>query len=113
MPVYHIPEPRDSDPDAPRHEARWARLRVLLKPCVEAIVTEALRRLEEGTNAPTHPLRQLLNDLVDCPLEDAFDLQGWIRYLPSRTKIELANGLLACLGEAQIAVANGLDDATF
>jgi hypothetical protein len=100
----------DDDPHADWREHCRQELTRQLNIRMDEIWDETLSRLTDGSNAAGHPIRERLLDLLDRPLEDFSDLAGWQRYLPVRTKLELADAFLSALGRAQLCVARRVMD---
>jgi hypothetical protein len=50
----------------------------------------------------------MLDDLESGPMEDRFDLDGWLTYAPTRDKVQLGEAVMRAAGEAQLAVVEKL-----
>jgi hypothetical protein len=112
MAVYDIfvPEPSDIDHTADLRQRRYDDMKRRLK--WDDIRLKWLEQACLSWLTPGHPLHELVADLQDAPLEDRWDLDGFIKHLPTRTKARIGEALIKCLGEVQIMHAQG-DDVMF
>jgi hypothetical protein len=108
---HHCPSPDDIDRAADMRQVRWEALKARLD--WDAIAEEFLGQLQARLNCRHHPLAQAFNDLEASPLEDAFELDGWLQDTPTRTKARLGEAVLRLLGEAQLQHLQRLDDRPF
>jgi hypothetical protein len=113
------------DVDLPAHETfdrtqekaeqRWQQVQRLLDPA--RIRERWLELMDDATDRPEHPLRALLQVMVDAPVCDAYDLDGWVQTMPLRAKTALADAVIRCLGESVLhdvsRVLRELDDTQF
>jgi hypothetical protein len=106
-----LPSPDDVDRAAELREARWEALKQRLD--WDAIAEEFLGQLKARLNCRHHPVAQAFNDLEASPLEDVFELEGWLQYTPSREKARLGEAVLRLLGEAQLQILQQLDERPF
>jgi hypothetical protein len=109
-PIHAVP---DDNPDEAMREARSAELTRQLRGRMDEVWDETLSRLTDASNAAGNPVHERLKDLVDRPLEDVFELAGWQRYLPTRTKLALGEAVIDALGRGQLAVARRVMDVAF
>jgi hypothetical protein len=107
----HQPQPPDIDRAAEMRQARWDALKSRLD--WDAIADEFIAQLKVRLNCRHHPVAELFDDLERAPLEDAFELEGFMRYLPTRTKVALGESLVRLLGEAQLHILSQLDERPF
>jgi hypothetical protein len=107
----HCPSPDDVDRAADRREARWESLKARLD--WDAIAEEFLGQLKVRLNCRHHPVALAFSDLEASPLEDVFELEGWLQYMPQREKVRLGEAVLRLLGEAQLHILSQLDDRPF
>ncbi len=95
--------------DAQRmREARTVVLQRVVARNMEHIFEAFLEGLKAVCNDPTHPLAQMLDDLESGPMEDRFDLDGWLTYASTRDKVQLGEAVMRAAGEAQLAVVEKL-----
>jgi hypothetical protein len=108
---HQLPQPPEIDHAAARRTARWEALRQRLDWAV--IADEFLGQLTARLRCQHHPLAEVVADLKDAPLEDAFELEHWLRYTPPREKARLGEAILRLIGEAQLHVLQRLDNRAF
>jgi hypothetical protein len=108
---HHCPQPPDIDRAAEMREARWEALKRRLDWSL--IADEFLAQLKARLNCRHHPLALAFHDLETSPVEDAFELDGWLQYTPMREKARLGEAILRLLGEAQLQRLQQLDDRPF
>jgi hypothetical protein len=111
MSVYTIPDAPATDPAEARQEHRWQRLRDALAPCLEDLVTDAVSRLQEASNDPSHPFTKAVMALLEEPLTDPFEADGWLQHTPLREQAALGRAVLTLLADAQLAVAAQVEQA--
>jgi hypothetical protein len=104
-------------PDSDEAQSMLEAMAVVLQRVVSRnmdLVSEAfLERLKAELNDPKSPVAQMLDDIEREPMEDRFELAGWIKYGPIREKVALAEAIMRAAGEAQLAVVEKLLDAAF
>jgi hypothetical protein len=105
---HQLPHPPDIDHAAAMRAARWEAAKRRLNWAV--IADEFLDQLKARLSCRHHPLAELVADLKDVPLEDAFELDTWIQYVSTREKARLGEAVLRLLGEAQLHILQQLDD---
>ena len=105
------PQPSQIDRAAELRQARWEALKARLNR--GAIADEFLAQLEARLLGEHHPLAEVLNELRQWPLEDAFELDTWLQSISRRDKLNFGRALLRLLGEAQLHVLQQLDDRPF
>jgi hypothetical protein len=108
---HQLPQPPDIDRAAEMREARWQALKSRLNWAV--IAEEFLGQLNARLACPHHPVAEVFRDLQDSPLEDAFELDGWLHYTPPREKARLGEAVLRLIAEAQLHILAQLDDRPF
>jgi hypothetical protein len=111
MVPHNHPQPSDIDRAAEMREARWQALKCRLNWAV--IAEEFLGQLNARLACPHHPVAEVFRDLQDSPLEDAFELDGWLHYTPPREKARLGEAVLRLIAEAQLHILAQLDDRPF
>jgi hypothetical protein len=111
MPVYNIemPELNTIDHLAAERDARYEALKQRLD--WKAIKLEFCTRLNLAWMEAGNPLHELVCDLVDAPVEDHWDGDGFKRHLPTRTKLALADLLIDTLVDVQLEA--GAADVAF
>jgi hypothetical protein len=108
---HQLPQSPDVDHAAAMRQARWEACKQRLNWTV--IADEFLGQLKARLQCRHHPLAEVVADLKDAPLEDAFELDTWLQYLPPREKAWIGEAVLRLLGEAQLHVLAQLDDRPF
>jgi hypothetical protein len=108
---HDLPRPPDIDHAAAMRTARSETLKQRLNWAV--IADEFLGQLKARLPCRHHPLAELVADLKDAPLEDAFELDTWIQSVSTREKARLGEAVLRLLGEAQLHVLSQLDERPF
>jgi hypothetical protein len=108
---HHCPQPPDVDRAAEMRAQRWEALKRRLD--WRLVADEFIAQLKVRLHCHHHPVAELFDDLERAPLEDAFELEGFIRALPTRTKVALGESLVRLLGEAQLHLLAQLDDRPF
>jgi hypothetical protein len=108
---HQCPSPDDVDRAADLRAQRWEALKSRLDWGL--VADEFIAQLKVRLSCHHHPVAELFNDLERAPLEDAFELEGLIRYLPTRTKVALGESLVRLLGEAQLHILSQLDERPF
>jgi hypothetical protein len=108
--MMHAP---DSDEAQSMLEARAAVLQRLVSHHIDLVSEAFLERLKAELNDPKSPVAQMFDDIEREPMEDRFELAGWIKYGPARDKMALAEAIMRAAGEAQLAVVEKLLDQAF
>jgi hypothetical protein len=108
---HQLPHPPDRDRAAEMREARWEAAKQRLNWAV--IAEEFLGQLKARLQCPHHPIAEVIADLKDAPLEDQFELDGWLQTIATYEKTRLGEAVLRLLGEAQLHILSQLDDRPF
>jgi hypothetical protein len=108
---HQLPHPPDVDHAAAMRQARWEACKQRLNWTV--IVDEFVGQLKARLQCRHHPLAEVVADLKDAPLEDAFELDTWLQYVSTREKARLGEAILRLLAEAQLHLLQQLDDRPF
>jgi hypothetical protein len=108
MPDYSRIEAESIDHAAAARDAAYEDLKRRLP--WKGVKSAVLASLGDAFDDPAEPLGQVVSDLKDCPLSDAWDKDGWLKHLPTRTKIQLGEMLLEALAGCQLEIAKALDD---
>jgi hypothetical protein len=111
MSSMHIPNLPDIDHAAAMRTARWEALKRRLDWGL--IADEFLRQLHGRLNCRHHPVAEVFRDLEDAPMEDAFELDTYLRYTPAREQARLGEAIMRLIGEAQLHCLAQLDDRPF
>jgi hypothetical protein len=106
-----LPQPPDIDHAAEMRTARWEACKQRLNWAV--VADEFVGQLRARLACRHHPLAEVVADLKDAPLEDAFELDTWLQYVSTREKARLGEAILRLVGEAQLHVLQQLDDQPF
>ncbi len=109
--AHQCPSPDDIDHAADMRQARWEALKPRLNWTV--IADEFVGQLKARLQCRHHPLAEVVADLKDAPLEDAFELDTWLQDLPPREKAWIGEAVLRLLGEAQLHILAQLDERPF
>ena len=107
----NIPNPPDIDHAAEMRAAHWEVCKQRLNWTV--IADEFVGQLKARLSCRHHPLAEIVADLKDSPLEDSFELDGWLQAFAACDKARLGEAVLRLLGEAQLHVLSQLDDRPF
>jgi hypothetical protein len=113
MSAYHTIEDPSTNPAAAQAERRYEALRLVMSTRLEEVVERFITTLVEATNDSQHPVTVMLQDALDQPYTDAWDLDGAIQHLPVRHAAELGRSVMRLIGEAQLHVAEQLIDIAF
>jgi hypothetical protein len=106
-----LPYPPDVDHAAEMRTAHWEALKQRLNWAV--IADEFVGQLKARLQCRHHPLAAVIADLKDAPLEDHFELDGWLQSMAACDKARLGEAVLRLLGEAQLHLLQQLDDRPF
>jgi hypothetical protein len=106
-----LPQPPDLDHAAAMRDARWEAVKARLNWA--GIADEFVRQLTVRFQCRHHPLAAILAALQDAPLEDHFDLEGWLQTVTTGEKLRLGEAVLRLFGEAQLHILSQLDDGPF
>jgi hypothetical protein len=108
---HDLPHPPDIDHAAAMRAARWETAKQRLNWAV--IADEFVGQIKARLSYRHHLLAELVADLKDVPLEDAFELDTWLQYVSTREKARLGEAVLRLLGEAQLHLLQQLDGRPF
>lgn len=112
MTSYHERHsPVESDPQELMSLRRYERLRRSLQPLMEELVSETISRLQEASNDPSHPFTRAVMALLDEPLTDRLDADGWLQHMPLREKAALGTAVLTLVADAQLSLAEAVEHA--
>jgi hypothetical protein len=104
MSTLRIPSLPQIDEAQRMLDLRYATLQRVVKAHIEEIAEAWIDRLQADSNDPQSPIAVPFDDLESGPMEDQFDLSGWIKYAPTRDKVQLGEAVMWAAGEAQLAV---------
>ena len=114
MSMMNVPPFSAFDRNQEKAGERWQQGQRLLNPT--AIRARWLEWLDDAMDRPDHPLASLLQVMVDAPVCDRDDLDGWVQTMPLRAKVALAEAVIRGLGESVLhdvsRVLRDLDDET-
>jgi hypothetical protein len=108
---HDLPQPDTIDHAAAMRAARWEACKQRLNWAV--IADEFVGQLKARLQCRHHPLAAVVVDLKDSPLEDHFELDGWLQTFAACDKARLGEAVLRLLGEAQLHVLSQLDERPF
>jgi hypothetical protein len=86
-----------------------------LKACVreDDVWTTFKSYLDLIANVKSNALAKLVDEFMELPPQDAYELQGIVQGMPLRQKIRLADTVLECLGQAWLSVAHDVENRPF
>jgi hypothetical protein len=113
MSTVRMPSLPQIDEAQRMRDARTVVLQRVVARNMDQIFDTFLESLKAVCNDPNHPLAQMFSDLEFGPMEDRFDLDGWLKYAPTRDKVQLGEAIMRAAGEAQLTVVEKLLDAAF
>jgi SWIM zinc finger len=101
----------DVDVAAEMADRRWEHL----KSCVreDDVWTTFKSYLDLIANVKSNALAKLVDEFMELPPQDAYELQGIVQGMPLRQKIRLADTVLECLGQAWLSVAHDVENRPF
>ena len=108
---HELPQLPDIDHATAMRAARWEALKQRLNWAV--IADEFVGQLKARLQCPHHPMAEIIADLKDSPLEDHFELDGWLQTFAACDKARQGEAVLRLLGEAQLHILSQLDDRPF
>jgi hypothetical protein len=94
-------------------DARTVVLQRVVARNADLVFDTFIEGLKVVSNDPNYPIAQMLDDLEFGPMEDRSDLDGWLKYAPTRDKVQLGEAIMRAAGEAQLTVIEKLLDAAF
>src|SRR6266511_4437465 len=113
MSTLRMPSLPQIDEAQRMRDARTVVLQRVISRNVDQIFDTFVESLKAVCNDPNHPLAQMFADLEFGPMEDRFDLDGWLKYAPTRDKVQLGEAIMRAAGEAQLVVVEKLLDQAF
>jgi hypothetical protein len=111
MAFYEIPYPEPYDHQQALRDAHDEHVRKSLKP--ERLRTDILEQICLGMLTHGHIFNHLLQTMVDTPIVDAFDRDGYLKYCSSRDARKLGEALMRAAADACLQQVKEVDDASF
>jgi hypothetical protein len=113
MSMLRMPSLPQIDEAQRMRDARTVVLQRVVARNMDEVFNVFLEGLKAVSNDPNHPLAGMFKDLEFGPMEDRFDLDGWLKYAPTQDKVQLGEAIMRAAGEAQLTVIEKLLDAAF
>jgi hypothetical protein len=113
MSLYGIdlPCPEPSNHAQAMRDAHDAQIRKSLKP--EQMRTDILEHICLGMLTNGHVFNHLLQTMLDAPIQDDFDRDGYLKYCSSRDARKLGEALMQAAADACLKQVREVDNEPF